>query len=67
MGTQLSLNMLAQAIEHSMIGFKLDGISLPPDARKMADVLGEMMYYKQDAVEIESLPEAMQDIIRKHL
>ena len=67
MGMAISMEKLAAAIQSSMEGFQLDGISLPKDARVMTDVLGEMMYYKQDAVDIESLPEETRETIRKYI
>lgn len=67
MGTQITMDRLASAIQESMSGFQLDGISLPKDARMMVDVLGEMRYFNRDMVEIETLPEETQETIRKYI
>jgi sulfate adenylyltransferase subunit 1 (EFTu-like GTPase family) len=64
---QISIDDLSQAISSSMQGFQLDGISLPADARLLADVLGAMIYTKQQFVMIDDLPDATQAMIHKHI
>lgn len=67
MSAHISLDELAMVIQRSMVGFELDGISIPRDARIIADIFGEMLYYRQYAVELEALPEEVQNTIRKYL
>ena len=42
-------------------------ISLPATARLLADVLGAMIYTRQNFVMIDNLPESTQTAIHKHI
>lgn len=66
MAQEIHIDTLAKAISASMEGFKLDGLSLPPDTRLLADALGDMIYRKQTSIALDQLPENTQALIVKH-
>ncbi len=66
MEQEIHIDTLAMAISASMEGFKLDGLSLPSDARLLADVLGDMIYRRQTSIESDQLPENIQALIVKY-
>lgn len=66
MAQEIHIDTLAMVISASMEGFKLDGLSLPPDTRLLADALGDMLYRRQTSIAFDQLPENTQALIVKY-
>lgn len=48
----VDMDMVSEAIERSLDGCVLDGLSLPADTRLLADVLGLMIFERNKTVDL---------------
>ncbi len=48
----VDMDALSAAVERSLVGHVLDGMSLPADTRLLADVLGTLIYERKKSVDL---------------
>lgn len=66
MGLLVDMDALSVAVERSLEGHVLDGLSLPVDTRLLADILGVMIFERKKIVDLSTFDVQVQQAFERN-